>query len=63
MLNLINNYIKKCCNAIFFPVKGIVHPKKKRLLLSTVTQILQNILFCAQQKKETNTYLEQLKGE
>ncbi len=39
---------------------------KKKILwksMSTVTQILQNILFCAQQKKETNKYLEKLKGE
>ncbi len=28
-----------------------------------VTNILQNILFCAQQKRETHTGLEQLKGE
>ncbi len=28
-----------------------------------VTSILQNILFCAQQKKETLTGLEQLEGE
>ncbi len=28
-----------------------------------VTDILQNILFCVQQKKETHTGLEQLEGE
>ncbi len=32
-------------------------------LLTVATNILQNILFCVQQKKEMHTGLEQLEGE
>ncbi len=55
---------------------GIVHPKMKICHYSLtfklfqtmevnnlVTNILQNNLFCVQQKKETHTGLEQLEGE